>query len=98
MPPQHAVTRALRDAAVAQTDAAYLTALARGAHDAVGHTAESAPAFIAEVAARRQLSGGSVEELLAFARGAAKHHRDIAADLLQATRFGPPAAPRTAAR
>jgi hypothetical protein len=88
MPPEHAITRALREAAVAQTDAAYLLALAHGAHSAMGHTAASARAFIDEVAARLGRPGADAETLCAAARRETKRHRDVAAGLLQASRFG----------
>lgn len=90
MPPEHAITRALREAAVAQTDAVYLTALAQGAHRAMGHTAESAREFIGEVGARRALPGADAETLRALSRSEAKVHRNIAAELLRASRFSPP--------
>lgn len=90
MPTEHAITRALRAAAVAQTDAAYLIALAQGAHGAMGHTAESARRFLGEVATRRALPGADAKTLGAASRSETKVHRDIAADLLRATRFGPP--------
>jgi hypothetical protein len=90
MPPEHAITRALREAAVAQTDAVYLIALAQGAHRAMGHTAESAREFISEVATRRALPGADAETLRSVSRSEAKAHRDIAADLLRASRFSPP--------
>ena len=90
MPPEHAITRALRESAVAQTDAVYLIALAQGAHAAMGHTAESARDFIAEVATRRALPGADAETLRTVSRSEAKAHRDLAADLLRASRFTPP--------
>jgi hypothetical protein len=90
MPPEHAITRALREAAVAQTDAVSLIALAHGAHGAMGHTAESAREFIGEVAARRGRPGADAETLGAVARSETKVHRDVAAGLLQASRFSPP--------
>jgi hypothetical protein len=90
MPPEHAITRALREAAVAQTDAVYLIALAHGAHDAMGHTADSAREFIGEVAARRGRPGADAETLGAVARRELKEHRDTAAGLLQASRFSMP--------
>jgi hypothetical protein len=40
MPPEHAITRALREAAVAQTDAVYLIALAHGARGDGPHRGE----------------------------------------------------------
>jgi hypothetical protein len=89
MPPEHGITRALRQAGVAQTDAVYLIALADGAHEAMGHTAESAREFIAEVAARRGRPGADAETLGAAARGEARVNRAIAADLLHDSRFGP---------
>lgn len=89
MPLSHAVREALLAASVAQTDAAYLIALARGAHIAVGHTAETAREFVTEVAARRGRPGADAEVLDGVARSEAKAHRDTAAGLLQATRFGP---------
>ena len=89
MPPEHAITRALREAAVAQTDAVYLTALAQGAHRAMGHTAESAREFISEVATRRALPGADAETLRSVSRSEAKAHRDIVADLLRASRSSP---------
>jgi hypothetical protein len=87
MPPEHAITKALQDAVVAQTDAAYLIALAHGAPDAIGHTAESAREFIGEVAARRGRPGADAETLGAVARRESREHRDTAAGLLQASRF-----------
>ena len=90
MPPEHAITRALREAAVAQTDAVYLVALAHGAHDAMGHSAESAREFIGEVAARRGRPGADAETLGAVARRESREHRDTAAGLLQASRFSTP--------
>jgi hypothetical protein len=87
MPPEDAITRALREAAVAQTDAAYLTGLGHGAHEAMGHTAESAREFIAEVAARRGRPGADAETLRLVASREARAHRDVAAGLLQASRF-----------
>jgi hypothetical protein len=90
MPPQHSITRALREAAVAQTDAAYLIALAHGAHEAMGHTAESAREFIGEVAARRGRPGADAETLGDVARRKSREHRDTAAGLLQASRFSAP--------
>jgi hypothetical protein len=90
MPPEHAITRALRDAGVAQTDAVYLIALAHGAHDAMGHTAESAREFIAEVATRRGRPDADAETLAAVAHAESKKHRDAAAGLLQASRFSAP--------
>jgi hypothetical protein len=92
MPPEHAITRALRDAAVAQTDAVYLIALAHGAHDAMGHTAESAREFVGEVATRRRRPGADAGTLAAVARDESKQHRDTAAGLLQASRFSAPLA------
>lgn len=89
MPPGHTVREALLAASVAQTDAAYLIAVARGAHIAVGHTAETAREFVTEVAARRGRPGADAEVLDGVARSEAKAHRDTAAGLLQATRFGP---------
>lgn len=88
MPPEHAITKALREAAVAQTDAVYLIALAKGAHGPMGHTVESARDFINEVAARRGQPSADAEALGAVARSEVKVHRDIAAGLLQASRFG----------
>ena len=93
MPPEHPITRALQEAAVAQTDAAYLIALAHGAHEAMGHTAESARVFIDEVAARRGRPGADAEMLAAVARDESKRHRDSAAGLLQASRFSTPLTP-----
>ncbi len=90
MPPGHAITKALQDAVVAQTDAAYLIALAHGALDAIGHTQESARQFIGEVAARRGQPGADAETLGALARRESKRHRDSAAGLLQSSRFGTP--------
>jgi hypothetical protein len=92
MPPEHAITSALREAAVAQTDAAYLIALAQGAHHAMGHTAESARDFIADVSARRGRSDADAETLAAVARREWKEHRNTAAGLLQASRFSAPVA------
>jgi hypothetical protein len=91
MPPEHAVTKALWNAGVAQTDAAYLMALSRGAHDAVGHTEESARGFVEEVAARRGEPGGSAEELAGLSRSIALVQRDVAASLLHVSRFNTPA-------
>jgi hypothetical protein len=54
------------------------------AHEAMGHTAESAREFIDRVATRRALPGADAETLRAMARSEAKVHRDIAADLLRA--------------
>jgi hypothetical protein len=90
MPPEHAITRALREAAVAQTDAVYLIALGRGAHAAMGHTAESARELIAEVASRRGRPEADVETLEALSRSETRAQRDIAAGLLRASRFSPP--------
>lgn len=90
MPPEHAITKALREAAVAQTDAAYLIALAKGAHEAAGHTAESAREFIAEVAARRGRPGADAGTLRVVASSEVRVHRDIAAGLLHDSRFRPP--------
>ena len=80
----------MREAAVAQTDAVYLIALAHGAHSAMGHTAESARELIGEVATRRGRPGADAETLRAVSRSEAKAHRDIAAGLLWASRFSPP--------
>lgn len=88
LPPEHTVRHALLAASVAQTDAAYLIALARGAHDAMGHTAESAAEFVEEVAARRGVPGANAATLAEVARTEAKVHRDIAAGQLHASRFG----------
>lgn len=87
MPPEHAVREALLAASVAQTDAAYLMALARDAHVAMGHTVESARELVNEVATRRGRLGADAEALAGLARGEAKAHRDIAAGLLHASRF-----------
>ncbi len=87
MPPEHAITRALRTAVVAQTDAAYLIGLAHGAHEAMGHTAESAREFIAEVAARRGRPGADGVTLEALARTECRQQRDTASGLLQGSRF-----------
>jgi hypothetical protein len=92
MPPDHAVREALLAATVAQTDAAYLIAMARGAHDAMGHTADSAAEFVKEVATRRGRPGADAETLAELARHETRVHRDIAAGLLSASRFSSPAA------
>jgi len=94
MPPHHPVTNALRGAVVAQTDVLYLSAFARGAHDAVGHTAESAREFIAEVGVRHGLPGADVESLAAAARTVVTTQRTVVTGLLQASRFGPPSPDR----
>lgn len=91
LPPTHAIRKALQDAAVAQTDAVYLIALAHGAHNAVGHTAESARAFVDEVASRRGRPGADAATLRDLARDETKRHRDTAAGLLQVSRFAAPA-------
>lgn len=93
MPPDHAVTNALREAAVAQTDAAYLMAFARGAHTVMGHTAETARGFTEEVAGRLGRPGADPETLARVARGIITQRRDAAAALLHATRFAPSGAP-----
>jgi hypothetical protein len=90
LPPDHAVTKALREAGVAQTDAAYLIALASGAHGVIGHTAESARELVDEVAARRGRPEAGAAELAALSRTLTMEHRDLAAGLLHASRFGPP--------
>jgi hypothetical protein len=91
MPNEHPITRALREGAVAQTDAIYLTALAQGAHEAMGHTEQSAGEFIAEVATRRKQPGADAERLRDMVHGMAKEQRDTAASLLRAGRFNSPA-------
>lgn len=89
MPPHHAITTALRDAAVAQTDAAYLIAMARGAYGAVGHTADSAREFVAEVGTRRGMPGADAEALASAARTVVTAKRTAASSLLHASRFDP---------
>jgi hypothetical protein len=58
----------------------------------MGHTAESARDFIADVSARRGRSDADAETLAAVARRELKEHRNTAAGLLQASRFSAPVA------